>query len=226
MLEHVGNGAPYVVDDDVEAAECLLRSGCETGDVVEIGQISRYDQHHGVAASIWAATSSNCVAVRDEHDHVSPRLGQSDGAGCTDPPTRAGHDRDSVGQQESLEDHRFPSSPGHISAPAQRPSSRELNQHTHAMTSTQDETRAGQMRAVVHDRYGPPDVLHVELVARPSPGPDQLLVEVHACTVNRTDCGFRARSRSSSGSSAASSDRGSGFSGLSSPGSSRRSVTR
>ncbi len=60
------------------------------------------------------------------------------------------------------------------------------------MTSTESEKHAGQMRAVVHERYGPPDVLHVELVAQPSPGPDQLLVEVHACTVNRTDCGFRA----------------------------------
>ena len=39
---------------------------------------------------------------------------------------------------------------------------------------------------------GSPDVLHVELVAQPSPGPDQLLVEVPACTVNSTDCGFRA----------------------------------
>ncbi len=48
------------------------------------------------------------------------------------------------------------------------------------------------MLAVVHDRYGPPDVLHVEFVERPTPGSDQLLVEVQACTVNRTDCGFRA----------------------------------
>jgi len=60
------------------------------------------------------------------------------------------------------------------------------------MESTHNEKHAGQMRAVVHERYGPPDVLHVELVARPSPGPDQLLVKVHACTVNRTDCGFRS----------------------------------
>ena len=60
------------------------------------------------------------------------------------------------------------------------------------MESTQSEKHAGQMRAVVHERYGPPEVLHVELVVQPSPGPDQLLVEVHVCTVNRTDCGFRA----------------------------------
>ena len=60
------------------------------------------------------------------------------------------------------------------------------------MAATETEKHVGEMRAVVHEHYGPPDVLHVELVAQPSPGPDQLLVEVHACTVNRTDCGFRA----------------------------------
>jgi NADPH:quinone reductase-like Zn-dependent oxidoreductase len=48
------------------------------------------------------------------------------------------------------------------------------------------------MRAVVHDRYGPPDVLRLEDVERPVPEDDQVLVRVHATTVNRTDCGFRA----------------------------------
>jgi NADPH:quinone reductase-like Zn-dependent oxidoreductase len=48
------------------------------------------------------------------------------------------------------------------------------------------------MRAVVFDRYGPPDVLRLEDVERPVPGADELLVRVHASTVNRTDCGLRA----------------------------------
>ena len=60
------------------------------------------------------------------------------------------------------------------------------------MAPTESRKNGREMRAVVHERYGPPDVLHVELVEQPSPGSDQLLVEVHACTVNRTDCGFRA----------------------------------
>ena len=47
------------------------------------------------------------------------------------------------------------------------------------------------MRAVVHRRYGPPEVLHLEDVERPTPTDDQVLVAVHATTVNRTDCGFR-----------------------------------
>ena len=48
------------------------------------------------------------------------------------------------------------------------------------------------MRAVVHDRYGTPDVLRLEDVERPSPADDQILVRVHATTVNRTDCHRRA----------------------------------
>jgi NADPH:quinone reductase-like Zn-dependent oxidoreductase len=47
------------------------------------------------------------------------------------------------------------------------------------------------MRAVVHDRYGPPDVLRLEDVERPAPANDEVLVRVHATTVTRTDCGMR-----------------------------------
>jgi NADPH:quinone reductase-like Zn-dependent oxidoreductase len=39
------------------------------------------------------------------------------------------------------------------------------------------------MRAVVHDRYGPPEVLRVAEVDRPRPAEDELLVKVHASTV-------------------------------------------
>jgi NADPH:quinone reductase-like Zn-dependent oxidoreductase len=48
------------------------------------------------------------------------------------------------------------------------------------------------MRAVVHDRYGPPEVLHLADVERPVPADDEVLVKVHATTVNRTDCHRRA----------------------------------
>ena len=48
------------------------------------------------------------------------------------------------------------------------------------------------MKAVVYDTYGPPDVLRLEEVARPVPSPDEVLIRVHATTVNRTDCGLRA----------------------------------
>ena len=47
------------------------------------------------------------------------------------------------------------------------------------------------MKAVVFDRYGPPDVLRVANVERPVPKDDEVLVKVHATSVTRTDCGFR-----------------------------------
>jgi NADPH:quinone reductase-like Zn-dependent oxidoreductase len=48
------------------------------------------------------------------------------------------------------------------------------------------------VKAVVFDRYGPPEVLRVDEVERPVPKDDQVLVKIHATTVNRTDCGLRA----------------------------------
>jgi NADPH:quinone reductase-like Zn-dependent oxidoreductase len=48
------------------------------------------------------------------------------------------------------------------------------------------------MKAVVHDRYGPPSVLRIEEVERPVPEDDEVLVQIHATTVNRTDCHVRA----------------------------------
>jgi NADPH:quinone reductase-like Zn-dependent oxidoreductase len=48
------------------------------------------------------------------------------------------------------------------------------------------------MRAVVHERYGPPTVLRLDEVERPAPKEDEVLVEIRATTVNRTDCHIRA----------------------------------
>lgn len=48
------------------------------------------------------------------------------------------------------------------------------------------------MKAAVRTRYGAPHVVSVLDVDKPSPGPDDILVAVHAATVNRTDCAYRA----------------------------------
>ena len=48
------------------------------------------------------------------------------------------------------------------------------------------------MKAAVARRYGPPEVVQVSEVARPTPGPMQVLIKVAATTVNRTDTGFRS----------------------------------
>ena len=47
------------------------------------------------------------------------------------------------------------------------------------------------MKAAVSARYGPPDVVQVQEVATPVPGPDDISIKVHATTVTRTDCGLR-----------------------------------
>jgi NADPH:quinone reductase-like Zn-dependent oxidoreductase len=47
------------------------------------------------------------------------------------------------------------------------------------------------MKAVVCDRYGPPDVLRLDHVDRPEPRPDEVLIRIQATTVNRSDCHYR-----------------------------------
>src|ERR1044072_7916609 len=48
------------------------------------------------------------------------------------------------------------------------------------------------MRAVRYDRYGGPEVLSAGDVPRPSPGPGQVLVRVHASSVNPMDVKIRS----------------------------------
>ena len=43
------------------------------------------------------------------------------------------------------------------------------------------------MKATVYTRYGPPDVLHLIEVAKPAPKDDEVLIKVHASSVNSWD---------------------------------------
>ena len=43
------------------------------------------------------------------------------------------------------------------------------------------------MKAIVYHQYGSPDVLKLEDVDMPTPTDDEILIKVHAVSVNRSD---------------------------------------
>ena len=47
------------------------------------------------------------------------------------------------------------------------------------------------MKAIVYQKYGPPEVLQMMDIPKPVPEEKEVLIKIHASTVNRTDCGFR-----------------------------------
>lgn len=48
------------------------------------------------------------------------------------------------------------------------------------------------MKAAIYTEYGPPEVVRLSTTEQPIPKDDEILIRVHASTVNRTDCGFRS----------------------------------
>lgn len=48
------------------------------------------------------------------------------------------------------------------------------------------------MKAVVYNKYGPPDVLHLQNIAKPSPKAYEVLIKVQATTVTIGDCRMRS----------------------------------
>lgn len=48
------------------------------------------------------------------------------------------------------------------------------------------------MKAAIHTRYGPPEIVELRDIPKPAPEENEVLIKVYASTVNRTDCGFRS----------------------------------
>jgi NADPH:quinone reductase-like Zn-dependent oxidoreductase len=48
------------------------------------------------------------------------------------------------------------------------------------------------MKAAIYRKYGPPDVVSIQEIPQPKPGNNDVLIKIHASTLNRTDCGFRS----------------------------------
>jgi NADPH:quinone reductase-like Zn-dependent oxidoreductase len=71
----------------------------------------------------------------------------------------------------------------------------EVQQSDPALPAKREE-KGRLMRAVVYDRYGPPEVLRLENVERPVPKADEVLIKVHATTVTRADVHTREANRS------------------------------
>jgi NADPH:quinone reductase-like Zn-dependent oxidoreductase len=48
------------------------------------------------------------------------------------------------------------------------------------------------MKAIVYRKYGGPDVLHLEMVKKPAPKDNELLIRIHAAEATKSDCELRS----------------------------------
>ena len=92
--------------------------------------------------------------------------------------------------EQIVEAHRYVEQghkKGHIIAPSAMLIKHKERNSDHRQNGRQDKKGIRTMKAIVCTKYGPPDVLQLQEVAKPTPREDEVLVKVHAASVNAYD---------------------------------------
>jgi len=77
--------------------------------------------------------------------------------------------------------------PGHVRQPFCRHLEARLLMYQVSASAVVRKKEDTQMRAIVYHEYGSPDVLHLTEVEKPAPKDDEVLIKVHAVSVNASD---------------------------------------
>jgi hypothetical protein len=73
---------------------------------------------------------------------------------------------------------------------ARAPDSPSSSEHRDVRTARPDVESAATMKSILFRKYGPPDLFKLGDVAKPVPAAGEVLVRIHASSINSWDAGF------------------------------------